>query len=73
MVDITYLNDNDEIVTSDIATKIIVRELDENGNLIKETFLFMDNNEVVIPEEYTEEDIEFLNSFEKDGESVFKL
>ena len=40
----TYFLDNDNnITTEDKATHVIIQELDENGNLIKETFGFTEN------------------------------
>ncbi len=37
-VETYYLNDDDEMVDPEEATKGIIRELDEDGNLVRETF-----------------------------------
>ena len=41
--EISYLDDNNNIVDEEHATHAIVRELDENGNLVRETFLVVNN------------------------------
>ena len=38
-----FLNDDGEIVDKEVATKAIIRMEDENGNLIKESFFYLDN------------------------------
>lgn len=38
MEEVTYLDEKGNVVTSDKATRAIVREVDKDGNLIKETF-----------------------------------
>lgn len=38
MVKTYYLDDDDNIVSKEKSTKYVIHELDENGNLIKETF-----------------------------------
>lgn len=39
--EIYYLNDKEELVGKYEATKVVVRELDQNGNLINETMCFI--------------------------------
>lgn len=36
--EVVYLNDNNEIVEQEFATKAIIKEFDENGNMVNETF-----------------------------------
>ena len=38
MEEVTYLDEKGNVVTSDKATRAIMREVDKDGNLIKETF-----------------------------------
>jgi len=39
--EIYYLDDDDEIVEKSKATKVNIRELDGDGNLINETFMLL--------------------------------
>ena len=36
--EIIYFDENDKIVEKDKAVKAVIRELDENGNLVREIF-----------------------------------
>lgn len=36
--EIIYFDDNDNIVDKENATRAVIRELDENGNLVREIF-----------------------------------
>ena len=38
-----YLDENDNLVSSDKAIKIICQELDENGNIVNETYSYTKN------------------------------
>ena len=66
---ISFLDKNNNFVDEESATHAIIRETDENGNLIKETYMHMSNKnkENIDVEENTIElsqaDIEFIKSF----------
>ena len=70
MTEAVYLNDNDEIVTAELATKIIIRECDEEGNLIRETFMTKEQNDPVANYELTEDDRAFLKMFEENSKKI---
>lgn len=70
MTNVVYLNDNDEIVASENATKIIIRECDEKGNLIRETFMVKDQNDPVADYKLTEDDRAFIKAFEENSKKI---
>lgn len=49
--EIIYFDDNGSIVDKEKATKAIIRELDENGNLVNEIFGTIDNTPTDISDE----------------------
>ncbi len=59
--EIVYLDDNNNIVEKEVATHAIIREYDENGNLINETFMVNKNSDTKEELNLTEEEKEFLN------------
>lgn len=69
--DILFLDDNDNVVEQDQATHAIVRDYDEVGNLIKETFAKIGPMEA--SKELTAEDLKLIAEFdEKYGSSLSK-
>ena len=74
---IFYLDDNNNIVDKDKATRSIIQEFDENGNMVRE--IFGRNKNVPIEkvkmrsyDEFTEEEKDFLAGFvDKDGNHPF--
>ena len=59
-VETYYLDDDDNIVEPEKATKGIIRELDENGNLVRETFGTFEERKEISDEELTRMTQEFL-------------
>lgn len=59
-VETYYLDDDDNIVEPENATKGIIRELDEDGNLVRETFGTFEEREEISDEELTRMTQEFL-------------
>ena len=59
-VETYYLNDDDEMVDPEEATKGIIRELDEDGNLVRETFGTFEERKEISDEELTRMTQEFL-------------
>ena len=59
-VETYYLDDDDNIVEPDKATKGIIRELDEDGNLVRETFGTFEEREEISDAELTRMTQEFL-------------
>lgn len=61
-----YLDDNNNIVSQELATHVIIRETDDNGTLVKETHMVrkrdIQNKE---PEklELSQRDMDFIKSF----------
>ena len=49
--EIIYLDDNKNIVSKDKATRAIIRELDEKGNLVREIFGTINHDENEITDE----------------------
>lgn len=49
--EIYYFDDNDKMVDKEKATKAIIRELDENGNLVREIFGVINHDELEKDEE----------------------
>lgn len=49
--EIVYFDNDNHIVDEEKATKAIIRELDENGNLVRETFGTIDNTPTEISDE----------------------
>ena len=43
--EIYYMNDNEEMVDKKKATRVVIRELDENNNLIFESWGIIGNSE----------------------------
>ena len=69
--EIFYLDDEDNIVGKDEATHSIIREMDDDGNLVSESFSFDKDfvkKRIKSYDEYTDEEKEFFASFvDKDG------
>ena len=59
-VETYYLDDDDNIVEPEKATKGIIRELDEDGNLVRETFSTFEERKEISDEELTRMTQEFL-------------
>ena len=59
-VETYYLDDDDNIVEPEKATKGIIRELDEDGNLVRETFGTFEERKEISDEELTRMTQEFL-------------
>ena len=77
MEKIYYLDDDNNIVEIEKATHFIMQELDENGNLIKESFgvLNSDNNinDEEMLEEPSDEIKEILNNYkDRNGNYMFR-
>ncbi len=49
--EIIYFDDNGSIVDKEKATKAVIRELDENGNLVNEIFGMIDHTPTDISDE----------------------
>ena len=60
--EIFYLDDNNNIVDEESYTHGIIRETDENGNRVRETYFVRENPEYKGKIVVTEEDVEFLRS-----------
>lgn len=55
--EIIYLDDNRNIVSKEEATRAIIRELDSDGNLVREIFGTIDSKE---KEHYSDEEIDAI-------------
>lgn len=55
--EIIYLDDNRNIVPKEKATKAIIRELDSDGNLVREIFGTIDQD---VKEHYSDEEIDAI-------------
>lgn len=53
--EIIYFDENDKIVTKEKAVRAVIRELDENGNLVREIFGTIDKSQ---DEEVTDEEFD---------------
>lgn len=60
-VETVYLDDNNNIVASEKATRGVIRELDENGNLVRETWGTIEKVEPISDEDL-DSYIDSLNS-----------
>ena len=70
--EVFYLDDDNNIVDESVATKMIIREYDENYDLVNEKFMIKASSE----SEYSlsDEDLELIKEFdEKYSENVIKL
>lgn len=69
--DIIYFDAEDNIVEKENAVRAVVRDYDENGNLINETFVII--GPVEVSQELSAEDLKLIAEFdEKYGSSLSK-
>lgn len=54
---VTYLNDKNEVVSQENATKAIITRYDENGNIIDETFGTLSNDQS--PYEFEDDSVSY--------------
>lgn len=69
--DIFYFDDEDKMVDKEKATHAIVREYDDNGNLVHETFVKF--NQVENSNELSEEDLKLIAEFDEKYGSSLKI
>lgn len=56
--EIIYFDENDNIVEKENAVRAVIRELDSNGNLVREVFGVIDNS---IPLDVSDEEFDALS------------
>lgn len=70
--EIFYLDDRDRIVPKEQATRAIIRECDDTGRLVSETFVLLEDTQP--SPELSEEDLGLIAEFdEKYGHNLRKL
>ena len=67
--EIFYLDDNNNIVDKELSTRSIVREYDENGNLVNEIFR---KKQIENSSELTEEQLRIIEEFDEKYSSNFR-
>lgn len=67
--EIFYLDDNNNIVDKELSTRSIVREYDENGNLVNEIFR---KKQIENSSELTEEQLRIIEEFDEKYSSSFR-
>ena len=70
---IDYLDDENNFVDEKEATHSIIRETDKNGELIRETYMYMNDDKDIDEDEVIElsqKDVDFIKSFGLNAEVV---